>query len=87
MKKMLMTILLIVLMSGCFTASWDEATLKVDALGVNKELEGLKISQLADGSFSIEIEKSSVQGQESMVAIMQAIYDAGVKAGRAGVSP
>jgi hypothetical protein len=83
MRKILLISLLIFL-SGCFSAKWDETELKVDALGVNKELEGLKISQDADGSFSIEIEKSTVEGQDSFQALLSAVYEAGMKAGTTG---
>lgn len=87
MKKMVLVCMLIIPVCSCVHAKWDTDTLEVTSIGANKEINGLTISQEADGSFGIGLEKSTVEGQESMIAIMQAIYEAGLRAGAVGIVP
>ena len=96
MKK-LIAICLMIMVSGCFKASWDDEKLLVESLAVDKHLEGLKISQDAEGGFVVEIKKSSIEGQDSAIAIAEIVktalegaikfYTLGQAAGAAGAVP
>jgi len=88
-KVWMITICLIaaVILSGCVSAEWDQDTLRWTRIGGKESMEGVTITQTDEGGFSIEIGKAGGDASESLKAVMEAIYKAGLQAGAAGVTP
>ena len=65
-------LLIIVLMfaTGCFSASWDEDTLKVTRIGGKEEMEDVHVETKPDGSFKIKLGKVSGDSTEDFKAFM-----------------
>lgn len=86
MKKLVSTICLIVLLTGCVATRWDENTLEYTRIGGKEQIQGLVIKTNADGSFEINLENAEGDSEKSFEAFVDAVSQV-AEIGKAMVAP
>jgi len=86
MKKALLTICLLVMVSGCSITKYNPSTGEIERsrFMTDSDIQGF-LAELPDGSH-VEWESATSDVSDSVKAMIE-IYIAGLKAGAAGVTP